>query len=84
MLMLENIRLLIHSVINSALITIVFVVCLRILLDKRFGHMIFSLPLWQILLTLGISIAGLHIFTAICYREDDNTQIIEQIRMESV
>ena len=28
---------------------IVFVVCLRILLDKRFGHMIFSLPLWQIL-----------------------------------
>ena len=84
MLMLENIRLLIHSVINSALITAAFVVCLRILLDMRFGHMIFSLPLWQILLTFGISFAGLHIFTAICYREDDNTQIIEQIRMESV
>ena len=84
MLMLENIRLLIHSVINSALITAAFVVCLRILLDMRFGHMVFSLPLWQILLTLGISFAGLHIFTAICYREDDNTQIIEQIRMESV
>ncbi|MCR4586321.1 MAG: FtsX-like permease family protein [Lachnospiraceae bacterium] len=84
MLMLENIRLLTASVTIAALITAAFVTGLRILLDMRFGHMVFSLPIWAMLITLGISIAGLMIFTAVSYREDDDKQIIEEIRMESV
>ncbi len=82
MLLLENIRLLIKSFIYSGVITTAFVVCLHKILNDRFGRMIFTLPLWIILLTVLISIAGLISFTALCYGRKRSRQLIEEVRSE--
>lgn len=84
MLMKENVKLLIKSFIYSGVITAAFVVCLRIVLNLRFGKMIFTLPIWMIILTAVISGIGLISFTAICYKENGKKLLIDEIRTEMV
>ena len=77
MLMTENIRLLTRALINSAVITLVFVLGLYKIINMKF-------PVWVVALTLFVSAAGLMIFTKICYSHNSRTQIIEEIRKESI
>ena len=84
MLMWENLKLLVRSFIYSALITAAFVVFLRVVLNDRFGRMVFTLPIWMIVLTIVISCAGLLIFTAVCYSEKRKNELIDEVRTEAV
>ena len=84
MLMWENIRLLAKSFIYSALITAAFVVFLRVVLNNRFGRMVFTLPVWMIVLTIVISCGGLLTFTAVCYSEKRKNELIDEVRTEVV
>ncbi|MBR5419702.1 MAG: ABC transporter permease [Lachnospiraceae bacterium] len=84
MLLWENVRLLARSFIYSALITTAFVVCLRMMLNSRFGRMIFTLPFQVIAVTVLVSCAGLFIFTALCYSEKRKSELIDEVRTEMV
>ena len=84
MLLLENARLLVRAFIYSGVITSVFVVCLRRIINIRFGRMIFTLPGWIMAVTALTSIAALVIFTAVSYRETGKKQLIDEIRTETV
>ena len=84
MLLMENGKLLVKSFIYSGVITAAFVVCLRMVLNSRFGRMDFTLPLWIIILTAIVSAAGLLLFTALCYRENSRAVLIDRIRTETV
>ena len=65
MLLLENARLLVRAFIYSGVITSIFVVCLRRIINVRFGRMIFTLPGWIMAVTALTSIAALVVFTAV-------------------
>ena len=82
MLLTENVLLLLKSFIYSGVITTAFVVCLHKILNDRFGRMIFTLPLWIIILTAAVSITGLFVFTALCYGKRSGKQLIEEVRSE--
>ena len=84
MLLLENARLLIRAFLYSGVITSVFVVFLHRVLSDRFGKMYFTLPIWIMALTVGISVAALLLFTALSYRGTGKTQLIDEVRTESV
>lgn len=84
MLLLENARLLIRAFLYSGVITSVFVVFLHRVLSNRFGKMYFTLPIWIMALTLGISVAALLLFTALSYRGTGKTQLIDEVRTEAV
>ena len=53
-------------------------------LNSRFGKMIFSLPVWVIALTAVVSCAGLILFTAACYSEKKKNELIDEVRTEAV
>ena len=84
MLIHENIRLLTGSLAYSALITAVFVICLCIALNSRFGNMLVSLPVWVIVMTTVLSCMGLLIFSAVCYNEKRKKELIDEVRTEAV
>ncbi len=84
MLLMENGKLLFKSFIYSGVITAAFVVCLRMVLNSRFGRMEFTLPVWIIILTAIVSAAGLLLFTVLCYRENSRAVLIDRIRTETV
>ena len=79
MLLLENIRLMVKSVIYSGLITGAFVVGIRFILNSRFGRMSFTLPVWMMVIIILASIISLSLFTAISYKDSKNT-LIDEVR----
>ena len=84
MLYIENIRLLIKSFISSALITSGFAICLYKLINLHYERVSVSIPVWMIVITLLVSMISLMMFTKICYGHENNMQIIEEIRKESI
>ncbi len=84
MLMIENLQLLARAFFHSALITLTVVLCFHKLLNLMLGRMQFTVPVWVILLTVLVSIVGLTVSTVICYGHDSKSQIIEEIRMDSL
>lgn len=79
MLLLENIRLMVKSVIYSGLITGAFVVGIRFILNSRFGRMSFTLPVWMMVIIILASVISLSLFTAISYKDSKNT-LIDEVR----
>ena len=79
MLLLENIRLMVKSVIYSGLITGAFVVGIRFILNSRFGRMSFTLPVWMMIIIILASVISLSLFTAISYKDSKNT-LIDEVR----
>ncbi len=84
MLTIENVRLLINAFIKSALITLAFVICLYQLISLRYRGVHITIPVLAIVATILVSIIGLMVFTKVCYRQNSNKQIIDEIRRESV
>lgn len=85
MLLLENVRLLARAYLLSGLILVPFVLLMRSIMNQRFGHMNYSLPLWIIALTIGVSMLGLTIFTLISYRgHKSDAELVAQVRTEMV
>ncbi|MCQ2483170.1 MAG: ABC transporter permease [Clostridia bacterium] len=84
MLLTENVILLGKSLLFAGLITVVFVICLQMLLNNFFGKIDFTYPVWIVLLTVFISIAGLFGFTYICYGDSDKGYIIEDVKSENI
>jgi ABC-type antimicrobial peptide transport system permease subunit len=82
MLLLENLRLILKSIFYSGIITGVFVAAIRFVLNSRFGKMSFTLPVWMILLTVAGSVISLLLFTRLCYKDDKNTSLIDEVRTE--
>jgi putative ABC transport system permease protein len=82
MLLLENLRLILKSIIYSGIITGVFVAAIRFVLNRRFGKMSFTLPVWMILLTVAGSVISLLLFTRLCYKDDKNITLIDEVRNE--
>ena len=81
MLLLENLRLMVKSIIYSGLITGAFVVAIRFILNSRFGKMSFTLPVWMMVITvLAGSVISLLLFTALAIRIDKNTSLIDEVR----
>lgn len=81
MLLLENIRLMVKSVIYSGLITGAFVVVIRVILNSRFGRMSFTLPVWVMVIIILASVISLLLFTAISYKDSKNT-LIDEVRTD--
>ena len=81
MLLLENIRLMVKSVIYSGLITGAFVVGIRFILNSRFGRMSFTLPVWMMVIIILASVISLSLFTAISYKDSKNT-LIDEVRTD--
>lgn len=81
MLLLENIRLMVKSVIYSGLITGAFVVAIRVILNSRFGRMSFTLPVWVMVIIILASVISLLLFTAISYKDSKNT-LIDEVRTD--
>ena len=79
MLLLENIRLMVKSIIYSGLITGAFVVAIRFILNSRFGRMSFTLPVWMMVIIILASVISLSLFTAISYKDSKNT-LIDEVR----
>ncbi len=84
MLSIENLRLLTKALIKSALITLIFVLCLYKLISLKYMGVQISIHLWTIIVTVLASIVGLMVFTKVCYRQDSKQEIIDEIRRESV
>ncbi len=81
MLLLENVRLMVKSVIYSGLITGAFVVGIRFILNSRFGRMSFTLPVWMMVIIILASVISLSLFTAISYKDSKNT-LIDEVRTD--
>lgn len=81
MLLLENIRLMVKSVIYSGLITGAFVVAIRFILNRRFGRMSFTLPVWMMVIIILASVISLSLFTAISYKDSKNS-LIDEVRTD--
>ena len=79
MLLLENVRLMVKSIIYSGLITGAFVVGIRFILNRRFGRMSFTLPVWMMVIIILASVISLSLFTAISYKDSKNT-LIDEVR----
>lgn len=79
MLLLENVRLMVKSVIYSGLITGAFVVGIRFILNSRFGRMSFTLPVWMMVIIILASVISLSLFTAISYKDSKNS-LIDEVR----
>ena len=82
MLLLENARLMVKSFIYSGLITGVFVVAIRYILNSRFGKMSFTLPVWMMLIIAAASIVSLLLFTAVCYKDNKSVTLIDEVRTD--
>ena len=82
MLLLENLRLTLKSVIYSGIITGAFVASIRFILNSRFGKMSFTLPVWMMFITLIAGVIALFLFTAISYKDNKNIALIDEIRTE--
>ena len=82
MLLLENVRLMVKSIIYSGLITGAFVVAIRYILNSRFGKMSFTLPVWMMLIIVAASIVSLLLFTAVCYKDNKNITLIDEVRTD--
>ncbi len=81
MLLLENVRLMVKSIIYSGLITGAFVVGIRFILNSRFGRMSFTLPVWMMVIIILTSVISLSLFTAISYKDSKNT-LIDEVRTD--
>lgn len=81
MLLLENVRLMVKSIIYSGLITGAFVVGIRFILNRRFGRMSFTLPVWMMVIIILASVISLSLFTAISYKDSKNT-LIDEVRTD--
>ena len=81
MLLLENVRLMVKSIIYSGLITGAFVVAIRFILNSRFGKMSFTLPVWMMVIIILTSVISLSLFTAISYKDSKNT-LIDEVRTD--
>ena len=81
MLLLENVRLMVKSIIYSGLITGAFVVAIRFILNSRFGRMSFTLPVWMMVIIILTSVISLSLFTAISYKDSKNT-LIDEVRTD--
>jgi len=81
MLLLENVRLMVKSIIYSGLITGAFVVAIRFILNSRFGRMSFTLPVWMMVIIILASVISLSLFTAISYKDSKNT-LIDEVRTD--
>ena len=84
MLLLENLRLILRSVIYSGFITGAFMVAIRFYLNSRFGRMSFTLPVWMMLITVLAGVISLLIFTAICYKDNDGNTLIDEVRKDVI
>lgn len=85
MFLIENIWILVTAFIYSALITLMFVICLyKWILYRMFLLVRITFPVWVVIMLPLVSIIGLMLLTKICYRHDRRKQIIEEIRMESI
>ncbi|MBO4888541.1 MAG: ABC transporter permease [Firmicutes bacterium] len=84
MLLLENGRLLSRSFIPGVLISAGFMVLLHQVVSGRFGHLVFRMPVWIILLTAAVCVGSLLVFTAMCYHQRTKDALIEEIRKESI
>ncbi|MCR5106181.1 MAG: ABC transporter permease [Eubacterium sp.] len=82
MLLLENIRLMVKSLIYSGLITGAFVVAIRFILNSRFGKISFTLPVWMMLIIVLTSVISLLFFTSICYKDDNNITLVQSLYKE--
>lgn len=81
MLLLENVRLMVKSIIYSGLITGAFVVAIRFILNSRFGRMSFTLPVWMMVIIILASVISLSLFTSISYKDSKNT-LIDEVRTD--
>ena len=81
MLLLENVRLMVKSIIYSGLITGAFVVAIRLILNSRFGRMSFTLPVWMMVIIILTSVISLSLFTAFSYKDSKNT-LIDEVRTD--
>lgn len=81
MLLLENVRLMVKSIIYSGLITGAFVVGIRFILNSRFGRMSFTLPVWMMVIIILASVISLSLFTSISYKDSKNT-LIDEVRTD--
>lgn len=81
MLLLENVRLMVKSIIYSGLITGAFVVGIRFILNSRFGRMSFTLPVWMMVIIILTSVISLSLFTVISYKDSKNT-LIDEVRTD--
>ena len=81
MLLLENVRLMVKSIIYSGLITGAFVVAIRLILNSRFGRMSFTLPVWMMVIIILASVISLSLFTAISYKDSKNN-LIDEVRTD--
>lgn len=81
MLLLENVRLMVKSIIYSGLITGAFVVGIRFILNRRFGRMSFTLPVWMMVIIILASVISLSLFTSISYKDSKNT-LIDEVRTD--
>ncbi len=84
MLLLENLRLILKSIIYSGFITGAFVVAIRFILNSRLGRMSFTLPVWIILITIAGSFISLLFFTVLCYKDDKNITLIDEVRTDMI
>ena len=82
MLLLENIRLMVKSLIYSGLITGAFVVAIRFILNSRFGKISFTLPVWMMLIIVLTSVISLLFSTSICYKDDNNITLVQSLYKE--
>ena len=84
MLVLENVYLLLRSVLYSGMIVAAFVAALRYILNDRFGRLYFSFPVWVMLITVICGAAALFLFTAMAYRAPKGESLIEEVRTDAV
>ena len=85
MFLIENIWILVTAFIYSALITLMFAICLyKWILYRMILLVRITFPVWVVIMSHLVSIIGLMLLTKICYRHDRRKQIIEEIRMESI
>ncbi len=84
MLVLENVYLLLRSVLYSGVIVAAFVAALRYILNDQFGKLYFSLPVWMLLITVLCGAAALFLFTALAYRAPKGENLIDEVRMDAV
>ena len=84
MLLYEDVRLFLMSLIRAVVLSAGFVIVLYTVVSNRFGRLIFHMPVMSIVLILIASVVSLFLFTRICYGKESGQSVIDEVRRESI
>lgn len=84
MLLYEDVRLFLTSLVRAVVLSAGFVVVLYTVVSNRFGRLIFHLPVMSIVWILIASVVSLLFFTRICYGKESGQNVVDEVRRESI